>query len=215
MGGGFGVCAVVDVWGAVMAFDGVGGMKNQSEAKKEKKDQGLLSLQQLVWVVVVTKPGQERRARLELERQGFPVYLPMKLAMDRRPGRAGQLLASPFFPRYLFAQVSLAVGDWKKIWYTIGVQGLLGTNERPIGVKDTLVERIRAAEEDGFIKIGLEADGPRFERHQRVVVEVGGVDIEGVFMERVDEKRASLLVSCLGRDSRFTVDLRKLRSAGG
>jgi hypothetical protein len=33
-------------------------------------------------------------------------------------------------------------------------------------------------------------------------------------MERVDANRARLLVSFLGRDSRFVVDLRKLRSAG-
>lgn len=202
--------ATVPVGGDALSFIGGVGVKNQSEANQEKTE-----IKALVWVVVVSKPGQERRARLELERQGFEVYLPMKLAMDKRPGRAGQMMASPFLPRYLFARVSLLLGDWRKIWSTFGVHGLLGAAERPIGVADEVVERIRLAEEDGYIKIGLEADGPKFGKGEAVRFSMGPVDdLEGLFQERVDDKRALILVSCLGRDSRFVVDLRKLRSAG-
>lgn len=163
----------------------------------------------MVWVVVVAKPGQERRARRELELQGLETYLPMNLTMNRR---TREMVAMPFFPRYLFARVSLDSGVWKKIWHTYGVHGLLGNGERPVGVKDALIERIKAAEEAGYIKIGLEADGPRFDRGEKVVCESGDLAFEGVFQQRVDEKRAMILVSCLGRDSRFVVDLRKLRS---
>ena len=49
-----------------------------------------------VWVVVVTKPGQERRARRELEQQGFEAYLPMNLSMNRK---TREFVAMPFFPR--------------------------------------------------------------------------------------------------------------------
>lgn len=185
-----------------MAFDGSGGMmKNQSEAKTEKK----------VWVVVVSKPQQERLARFHLEAQGFEPYLPMKLSMNVK---RQELVAMPFLPGYLFARTGLAISQWGKIWNTRGVHGVLGSGDRPIGVRDEVVERIRLQEEAGFIKVGLEAEGGRFERGEKVRV-VGELGIEGLFVECVDRKRATLLVSLLGRDSRLTVDLRKLRSAEG
>lgn len=179
-------------------------MRETSETKKEEK------AATTVWVVVVSKPSQERRARYELDRQGFETYLPMRLSMNRK---TRQLVAAPFFPRYLFARVSLDFGDWRKVWYTYGVHGLLGTSERPVGVADELVDRIRAQEEAGYIKVGLEAQGQTFARGEPVRMDEWGID--GVFQELVDEKRALLLVSFLGRDSRFVVDLRKLRSAKG
>jgi transcriptional antiterminator RfaH len=196
-----------------VAFDvlGEGGLNQVSEAKIQKKTEGPAAEPVRVWVVVVTKPGQERRARRELEQQGFDAYLPMKLSMNRK---TRELVTMPFFPNYLFAKVSLEIGDWRKVWYTYGVHGLLGSADRPVGVKDAVIERIRAAEEDGFIKIGLEAEGPQFERGQRVQT-LDEFGFEGVFQERIDGKRCEILVLFLGRDSRFTVDLRKLKAAGG
>lgn len=184
-------------------------MNKASEANQLRGQDRAPAAERRVWVVVVSKPQQERRALSELTRQGFEAYLPMRLAMNRR---TQEMVAMPFFPRYLFARVTLEIGAWKTIWYTHGVHGLLGCADRPIGVKDELVERIRAQEEAGYIKLGLEADGPRFERGEKVKT-LDDFGFEGVFQERVDDKRAMILVSFLGRDSRFTVDLRKLRSA--
>lgn len=170
----------------------------------------------LVWVVVVSKPGQERRAARELQQQAaefgeaFEVYLPMKLSMNRRR----ELVASPFFPRYLFARMDLRLSSWKKIWATYGVSGLLGGSaDRPFGLADWVIERLRAQEDAGFIRMGLEADAAACGFGGGDMVRVAGGVLEGVFLERVDEKRAAILVSLLGRDSRVTVDLAKLRSA--
>jgi transcription antitermination factor NusG len=137
-----------------MAFDlmGVGEVEKSEATKEEDLKRADLS----VWIVVVTKQGQERLARLRLEQQGFEVYLPMKLAQNRRR----ELVASPFFPKYLFARVTLAVDRWKSIYSTIGVAGVLGRGETPTGVKDEVVERIRAQEDAGFIRMGLDEGGP-------------------------------------------------------
>jgi len=175
------------------------------------------SSERKVWVVVACRQAQEVRARVELERQGFDVYLPMRLASIRRQGRyangARDLVARPFLPGYLFVRTSLALGDWRRIWSTFGVKGLLGSEERPTAVRDWVVDRIREQEEGGFIKLGLVADAPAFARGARV--QLNGLDmVEGLFLEQIDDRRASILVSLLGRDSRVTVDLAKLRSAG-
>lgn len=175
----------------------------------------------LVWVVVVTKPNQERRAKRELEQQrdafgeGFEVYLPMKLVeAKKRNGLVGQseLIAGPFFPRYMFARVDMRMDSWKKIWSTVGVHGLLGTMQRPTCLADWVIERTKAQEDGGFIRIGLEEDAKGFVQGDRVRT-LDDYGFEGVFLERVDEKRVVILVSCMGRDSRFTVDPRKLRAA--
>jgi transcriptional antiterminator RfaH len=174
------------------------------------------SSERRVWVVVACRQAQEVRARVELERQGFDVYLPMRLASIRRPNRNGvrDLVARPFLPGYLFVRTSLALGDWRRIWSTFGVKSLLGSEERPTAVRDWVIERIREQEEGGFIKLGLLADAPAFARGERV--QLHNLDlVEGLFLEQIDDRRASILVSLLGRDSRVTVDLAKLRPAGG
>lgn len=161
-----------------------------------------------VWIVVVSKVGQERRVKHELQQQGFEVYLPMKLTENRRR----ELVASPFLPRYLFARVTLAVERWKSIYSTMGVAGVLGRGERPTGVKDKLVQRIRDQEDGGFIRLGLETEA-QLAKGDRVGFEVAGVDLEGLFEERVDARRVLILASFLGRDSRFVVDLADVRAA--
>lgn len=169
----------------------------------------------LVWIVVTSKPGQERRARMELENQaaafgeGFDVYLPLALSMNRKR----ELVSRPFFPNYLFARVNLDTAAWRRIWSTYGVKGVLGVAERPAALADWVVERIKSQEEQGFIKMGLAAEQAKamgFTPGQRVRVE--GLSLEAVFVEAVDARRAEILLNLIGRDSRVTVDIRKLRS---
>lgn len=159
-----------------------------------------------VWVVVAAKPQQERRAKRELENQGFEVYLPMRLFQNKRL----ETIALPFFPRYLFCKVVLdaRVVRWKAIYSTLGVAGVLGPPECPIGVKDLVIEEIRAHEEAGFVKMAEEIKGPKFELGGRYRDDRTG--IEGLFVERVDDKRAILLTRLFG-DSRMTVDIRRLK----
>lgn len=172
----------------------------------------------LVWVVVVTKPNQERRAKERLEQQaaifgeGFEAYLPLKLVSNRY--RPGELIAAPFFPRYLFARIDLRLASWKRIWSTLGVHGILGaTPERPYGLADWVVERLQAQEDAGFIRIGLADDQVRGQAFSEGdAVRVAGSPLEAVFLEPIDAKRVAILVSLLGRDSRVTVDLSKLRA---
>lgn len=191
-------------------------MENQSEAKQEKGGE-TTPPKRLVWIVVKTKLGQERRAKRELEQQAdlfgeaFEAYLPMKLSMNRKR----EMVASPFFRSYLFARVDLRISHWKRIWSTYGVAGVLGSSAGyPHAVADWVIERIRAQEEAGYIRMGLEEEAADAGFTRGAAVRLAGAPLEAVFEERVDEKRAAILVSLLGRDSRVTVDLAKLRSAG-
>lgn len=170
------------------------------------------SAPRLVWIVVVSKLGQEVRAKRELLQQGFEVYLPMKLSQNKKR----ELISSPFFRRYLFARVPADVSEWREIFSTYGVAGVLGFSAgRAYGLKDVAIDELRGREEGGYIKIGLAEEPKPFEHGQRVVTEDG---VEGIFdavlNESDDNKRAAFLVNCMGRQTRFTVDLRQLRSVG-
>lgn len=159
-----------------------------------------------VWIVVQTHAGQERFAKFHLEKQRFEVYLPMRLTR----GRDGQGGVTPFFPRYLFVRVTPEVKRWQAIFSTLGVARVFCAGERPVGVRDAFIDRIREQEIDGLLRVGVPLDLPcPFEREDPVMWGV----IQGVFQERVDARRALILVSLLGRDSRVTVDLHELQSA--
>jgi transcriptional antiterminator RfaH len=158
----------------------------------------------LVWIVVQSKPCQELKAKQHLAEQRFEVYLPMVRFQDKR----GVTMAKPFFPRYLFARVTLDVERWQSVYGTLGVHGVIGRPECPIGVKDVVIDRIKAAELEGYVQFQQALKGP--------VLEVGAAyrdvhtGLEGLFVEQVDEKRVLLLTRLLGQ-APLTVDIRRLK----
>jgi transcriptional antiterminator RfaH len=178
-------------------------VKVKEEAPLLDRKSGLPDL--LVWIVVVSNAGQERRAKRELTNQNFEVYLPMRRYQDRR----GVTMARPFFPRYLFARVTLDVEEWQTIYGTMGVHGVIGRPECPIGVKDRVIDRIKAQELDGYVQFSESLKGPKFEVGK--VYRDVHTGLEGLFVERVDERRAILLTRLLG-DAPLTVDIRRLKA---
>lgn len=166
--------------------------------------------QALAWVVVVSKSGQEVLAKEQLEAKGFEVYLPMRMYENRK----GETCARPFLDNYLFAHVPLLVSEWKSIFSTRGVKGVLGVSgNRAYGLKDRVIQRIKDREDAGYIRLGLlEDQAPRrFGSGERVKVD----DLlDGLFLEHVDARRALILVSLLGRDSEQVVDLKRLAATG-
>lgn len=155
------------------------------------------------WIVVVTSAGKERLAKFHLHKQGFEVYLPMKMGMGARGVR-------PFFPRYLFARVTGDVRRWQSIFSTIGVHRVFTSRERIVGVRDAFIESIRAQEVEGLLKagVGVEVVCPFSEGDQ---VLMGAVS--AIFQERVDDRRALILVQMLGAAHAVTVDLSKLEAS--
>ena len=76
------------------------------------------------WCVVRTKPKQEQRAKLNLENQGFSVFLPMLNIEKIRRGKKTPI-TEPLFPGYLFIELDEVVSHFHKIKNTFGVNNLL------------------------------------------------------------------------------------------
>lgn len=96
------------------------------------------------WYVVQSQPHKETRAALNLERQGFGVFLPRYQKTIRHARRRHERLV-PLFPRYLFVSLDLGRERWRSVFGTFGVSRLVTEGFWPAPVPDGLVEDMIAA----------------------------------------------------------------------
>ena len=82
------------------------------------------------WYVAHTKPGAERLAEGNLERQGFHAYLP-RARLRKRGARGASTVTVPLFPRYIFIQLDLENAPWRAVNSTYGISKLVSFGERP------------------------------------------------------------------------------------
>lgn len=162
------------------------------------------------WYVVQTQPRAEERARLHLDRQGFETYLP-RYQKRRRHARRVDVVAAPFFPRYLFVLVDLATQRWRSIHSTFGVSRLVCNGTVPAPVPGPVIMQLRDNEDElGFIKIRR----PQFAAGDRVrVVEGAFSDCLGLFEAESSEKRVAILLDLLGRKVRVLLDAQQIAMA--
>lgn len=167
------------------------------------------------WLVVITKPNQEKTARANLIAQGFEVYLPLRLLDEATAKRRG-VAAAPLFPRIVFARATLEAERWQAIFSTIGVVRVMCDFRKPRGVTPAFIDRIKREEIGGFVKLGLrDASKPRPDpkpavRDHRQWRKLGDV-VDGLLSVGVDEARKSVLVSLLNEGrAALTADLRKI-----
>lgn len=163
------------------------------------------------WYVVHTHPHAEDKARFHLDRQGFQTYLPRYLKR-RRHARRVEVVASPFFPRYLFVAVDIATQRWRSVQSTIGVSRLVCNGEDPATVPDRIIAQIKQNEDErGFIRIDQR---PRFSRGDKIrVLEGAFSDCFGLFEGATSEERVAILLDLLGRKVRVFLETNIIAAA--
>jgi transcriptional antiterminator RfaH len=154
------------------------------------------------WYVVHTQACQEARAEVNLQRQGFEVWLPLIRRARRHARRIDSI--TPLFPRYLFVRLNVTSEHWRSINGTFGVVRLLCNGDTPLVVPTGLVEEIMERYDEAGTVIG-----PRrpLVVGEPVKVAMGRFDLEGLFETRSGQDRVVLLVQLLGRQARATVPL--------
>jgi len=160
------------------------------------------------WYVVHTQPQNERRAELNLQRQGFATYLPRYLR-NRRHARKTETVARPLFPRYLFVGLDVARDRWRAIHSTFGVCQLVLAGDEPAPVPEGIVEEIRARESNGFVALGLPA-GLKAGSQVRLVDSIFA-NYQGVIDRIADDHRIAVLLELLGREVRVFVPAASVR----
>jgi len=112
------------------------------------------------WYLLQAKPRQENLAKLNLERQGYTVYLP--LAPVRRKKRGKQSIESaPMFPLYLFIYLQEGTDDWGPIRSTIGIARLVRFGQIPARIPDKLISLLKDREdENGLQRLPIKSVEP-------------------------------------------------------
>ncbi len=100
------------------------------------------------WYVAQLKPNGFKKAQLNLVRQGFECFMPMRKVTVRHARKLNTGLR-PVFPGYIFIRFGFNNADWRKINSTLGVNRLISFHEgRPAKIPDALMEGIMARCDD-------------------------------------------------------------------
>jgi transcriptional antiterminator RfaH len=160
------------------------------------------------WYLIHSKPRQEKVALENLERQGYPCYLPT-LRLEKLRRGAVVVSDEPLFSRYLFVQLDTdgSARSWTPIHSTRGVSRLVRFGLEPARVDDALVAFLRQQwAQTGEVK-------RLFEPGQRVQVTEGAfAGFEGIFQVEGGEARAMVLIELLSRPVRLPVAAAQLRA---
>lgn len=100
------------------------------------------------WYVAQLKPNGFNEAQLNLARQGFECFMPMRKVTIRH---ARKLTAGlrPVFPGYIFIKFGLDNAEWRKINSTLGVNRLISFHEgRPAQIPEALMAGFMARCDD-------------------------------------------------------------------
>jgi transcriptional antiterminator RfaH len=142
------------------------------------------------WYLIYSKPQQERLALENLERQGYPSYLPLMRNRRRRKGRYASII-EPMFPRYLFVHLSDETDNWGPIRSTIGVANLVRFGMQAARVPDNLIDLMHARDEEGVQTLAT----PEIKPGDQVrIIEGVMAGYEAIFQARTGKERVVLLL---------------------
>jgi transcriptional antiterminator RfaH len=149
----------------------------------------------MAWHVIISSPQQEIRASIEVSKAGFEVFFPIKRYVRRPLNRPEQIVTGPLFPRYFFASFERENPEWAKILDMRGVSDVLRNGNKPVIVRDAVIDAIREYREPEKAPEGQTV----FEKGQRVRVSTGVLTgIEGLF-QGSDRQRTKAFLEILGK----------------
>lgn len=157
---------------------------------------------QIHWYLIHTKPRQERRALENLERQGYPCYLPMFPVQKIRRAKLTTVEES-LFPRYLFIQLDIGPQglDWGPIRSTMGVSRLVRFGVEAAKVDQRVINFLR--EHENTLRT---ASAEHFTPGERLTVLDGPfAGLEAIFQITDGEKRVIVLIEMLSQQVKVVV----------
>ena len=153
------------------------------------------------WYVVATKTREEEKARMNLERQGYSVFLP-KLSFKKRRKGHWQVVTESLFPGYLFVALELGEDDPAPIRSTVGCIGLVHFAHAYTPVPGELIESLQAIEPETN-----DVDAPFRPGDKFRFVSGPFAGVEAVFNMARGGDRAQVLLQLLGKQQRITVGI--------
>lgn len=175
-------------------------LTSRVELKKERE--------QVNWYLVYSKPREEQRALLNLERQGFECYLPMHSSEKLRRGEL-KTVEEPLFPRYLFirSRHNESYPAWGSVRSTLGVSCLVTFGSEPVPVPTQLIKALKDQD-------AIQQSKPQrlFQTGDRVRITEGPFfGLEAIYQMSESASRAMVLIEILSKSSKLKVAIKGLR----
>lgn len=163
----------------------------------------------MIWYVVFCKPRQESVALVNLQRQGFHVYLPMLRTLRHKRSKPVSVL-EPMFPRYLFCAPADADHSIAPIRNTFGVSNLVRFGHTAATVRNELMDSLRRVENN---QNGLD-DAALSGFHADMLVEVMDGPLQGMqgLISDVGHVRVAVLLDMLSRQVRVEVPIGQIKA---
>ena len=156
------------------------------------------------WYVVATKSRDEEIAKVNLERQGYLVFLPTISLKKRRRGHWTPV-TEPLFPGYLFISLIFGDDDPAPIRSTVGCVGLVRFGQTYTPVPSELITTLEVAADTGSVALAP------FQSGDTVRLMSGPfVGLEAIYDMAKGAERAQVLLEVLGRVQRIIVDMDSL-----
>ncbi len=161
------------------------------------------------WYLIQAKPRQENRAKENLERQGYTVYLPIARIRRQRRGKVHSAFG-PMFPMYLFIFLGDGIDDWGPIRSTAGVSKLVKFGQIPARVPGTLIDALKAREDASGIQVLPEK---MYQVGDRVRISEGPFEgYEAVIFAKSARERTILLLKVIENYIKLELDSHHLES---
>lgn len=156
------------------------------------------------WYVARTRTGSEMRALWHLNNQGYSAYLP-RYRKKIRHARRVEISLRPLFPGYIFVLVDEDTPHWRPINSTVGVIELVSANGRPQAVPDSIIDNIRAREDQDGVVTMMSSD---LHKGDEVLFHDGILsDARGLLSEVSDDQRVVVLMKLMGREVRVRTSM--------
>ena len=144
------------------------------------------------WFLVFAKAKEEKRAKENLENQGFEIFLPMIAFAKLNQSKPTTLKA--MFPRYLFVKINTELDKWTRIKSTRGVSHLVVFGQRLAEIPNQVIAYLQsgAGENDIFRQ---KISRREFQKGDKLVIEKGMFkDKEATFLAKKSKERVRILL---------------------
>lgn len=162
------------------------------------------------WYVAYTRPRMEQTALVNLERQGFRVYLPL-FKTCKRTNEGLQPAFEAMFPRYVFLQPANERQSLATVASTRGVCGLVRFGAETAQVPVDVLQEIREFETTRS-QAGLNDISP-IQPGAQVRMRKGALKGLRGLVTSVAKQRVTFLLALLGREKHVTVEHSELELA--
>jgi transcriptional antiterminator RfaH len=159
------------------------------------------------WLLIYTKPQQEKVALDNLTRQNYQCYLPL---INKEKISHGKKILSkePMFPRYLFVRLRYDVQqNWSPIRSTLGVSHLVSFGGLAASLDDDTIGNLKQKVDEALV-VKVFSIGDKVE-----ILKGPFKGMEAIFNSYKGQERAMLFLNFMAKNLTTKFDLRDFKKA--